>query len=110
MKIKNSILLITALTLVISGCATIKLTTGGEKIRILTPDEVTSCKKLGKTNTSVTAKVLGIDRPIEALERELLTIARNSAASMGGDTIVPLTIIEDGQQTFEVYKCVNPKG
>ena len=37
-------------------------------------------------------------------------IARNSGARMGGDTIVPLTVVEDGQQTFVVYKCVNPDG
>jgi hypothetical protein len=29
---------------------------------------------------------------------------------MGGDTIVPLTVIEKGEQTFVVYKCVNPDG
>jgi hypothetical protein len=37
-------------------------------------------------------------------------MARNSASRMGGDTIVPLTVIEAGQQTFVVYKCVNPDG
>jgi hypothetical protein len=29
---------------------------------------------------------------------------------MGGDTIVPLTVIDKGTQTFVVYKCVNPDG
>ena len=64
---------------------------------------------MGRTNTSVTARVV-FERPASAVAEELETVARNSAANMGGDTIVPLTVIEDGKQTFVVYKCVNPDG
>jgi hypothetical protein len=110
MRAINNILLIAAVSLVVSSCAAIKLTADGEKVRVLAPDEVSSCKKLGQTNTSVTDKVVGINRPIEALERELVIIGRNSASNMGGDTIVPLTVIEDGKQSFIVYKCINPDG
>ena len=110
MRTTNHILLIAAVSLIISSCAAIKLSAGGEKIRVLAPDEISSCKKLGKTNTSITDSMLGIDRPIEALKRELVTIARNSAHDMGGDTIVPLTLVEGGKQTFNVYKCINPNG
>ncbi len=108
---KISIALVTLLVLLLSSCSTVRLSEGGNKVRILTPDEVSSCRKLGKTNTSITDSILGVvDRPIEALERELQIIGRNSANNMGGDTIVPLTIIEDGKQTFEVYKCIDPQG
>ena len=93
----------------LSACSTLKLTEGGEKVRMLDPDEVASCRNLGRTNTSVTAKVV-FDRPADVIAEELATVARNSASRMGGDTIVPLTIIEEGQQTFVVYKCVNPDG
>lgn len=110
MRAINNILLIAAVTLVVSSCAAIKLTADGEKVRVLAPNEVSSCKKLGQTNTSVTDRVVGINRPIEALERELAIIGRNSASNMGGDTIVPLTVIEGGKQSFIVYKCINPKG
>ncbi len=78
-------------------------------MRVLEPSEVSSCKNLGRTSASTTAKVL-FDRPEDTLAKELLIVARNAAASMGGDTVVPLTIIENGQQTFVVYKCVNPDG
>jgi len=100
--------MLATISLVVTGCTSIKLSSGGEKIRVLAPGEVSSCKKLGQTNTSVTDMVLGIDRPIEALERELAIIARNSANTMGGDTIVPLTVIEGGKQSFVVYKCIDP--
>jgi hypothetical protein len=106
MKTKTCVL---AAAILLSACSTLKLTEGGEKIRMLDPTEVTSCKNLGRTNTSVTSKVV-FDRPEDSVAKELLIVARNSAANMGGDTIVPLTVIENGQQTFIVYKCVNPDG
>ena len=99
-----------SLTILLSSCATVPLTEGGKKVRVLAPDEVSSCRELGKTNTSVTATALGIARPPETIAMELASIGRNSAANMGGDTIVPLTVIADGRQTFVIYKCVNPDG
>ena len=102
-------LIITALTILMSACATIKLTDEGEKVRVLEPNEVNSCRELGKTNTSVTATIV-VDRPIEAITKELRIIGRNAAAGMGGDTIVPLTVIDQGKQSFVVYKCIDPDG
>jgi len=110
MRITKSIMLIAATGLFINGCASIKLSSGGEKVRVLAPTEVSSCKHLGKSNNSVTAKVAGVKRPIETIESELMTMGRNSASDMGGDTIVPLTVVTDGKQSYNIYKCVNPNG
>ncbi|NNE64203.1 MAG: DUF4156 domain-containing protein [Gammaproteobacteria bacterium] len=107
---KTRLALLVVITMFVAGCAMVSLTSGGEKIRVLAPDEVSSCRELGKTNTSVTATALGVPRPPETLAKELETIARNSAANMNGDTVVPLTVISEGRQTFVVYKCVNPDG
>ena len=93
----------------LSACATVKLTEEGEKVRVLGPSEVASCRNMGRTNASVTAKII-FERPESAVRKVLETVARNGAGRLGGDTIVPLTVISDGQQTFEVYKCVNPDG
>ena len=100
---------IIAAALAVSACSSIKLTDDGEKVRVLDPGEVSTCRELGKTNTSVTSKII-VDRPEETISKELQIIARNSAGRMGGDTIVPLTVIENDSQTFIVYKCVNPDG
>lgn len=110
MNSKHYLFALTVGSLLMTGCVSVKLSEGGEKVRILAPDEVSSCKMLGKSHASVKAKAIGIPRPIESLTKELLGIGRNSAAKMGGDTIVPLTVIEDGKQTFVVYKCVAPEG
>ena len=106
MKLKT---LAIAATVAISACSQIKLTAEGEKVRVLDPDEVGTCKELGKTNTSVTDKII-VERPEDTIKQELRTLARNSAARMGGDTVVPLTVVDKGSQSFVVYKCVNPDG
>lgn len=106
---KTSISIIAA-TILLSACSGINLTDEGKKVRVLEPSEVSSCRELGKTNTSVTAAVAGIDRPDDTIAEELRTMARNGAARMQGDTIVPLTVVEAGQQTFVVYKCIDPDG
>lgn len=102
--------IIIAATILLGACSSIQLTPDGEKVRVLGPNEVGSCRELGKTNTSVTATVAGIERPDDTIAKELIAIASNGAARMGGDTIVPLTVVEAGQQTFVVYKCINPDG
>jgi hypothetical protein len=103
---KTKTLLLLAASLSLGACATgLKLTEEGEKVRVLDPTEVASCRELGKTNNSVSWQVVGIARPEDAVSKEL-----RSASRMGGDTIVPLTVIDKGTQTFVVYKCVNPDG
>ncbi len=107
---KNIIALLVGLML-FAGCATaLKLTPTGEKVRILGPDEVDSCRLVGKTNASVTWVIAGVKRPDNVIVQELRVVARNAAARLGGDTIVPLTVVDEGQQSFQVYKCVNPGG
>jgi hypothetical protein len=47
-----------------------------------------------------------IDRNREKVATELETLARNAAASMGGDTVVPETVVsEQGEQSFGIYRC-----
>jgi len=109
MKSVDKIILVIAISAVFVGCASPRLNVGGEKVRVLAPNEVSSCRQLGKTNATVLDKVVGINRPIESIAEELETMARNSASSMGGDTIVPLTVVENGGQSFIVYKCIDPQ-
>jgi hypothetical protein len=50
-------------------------------------------------------KVAGVRRGYTTVAEELATLARNSAAQLGGDTVVPTSEIVDGTQTFAVYNC-----
>ncbi|KPJ92087.1 MAG: hypothetical protein AMJ53_10070 [Gammaproteobacteria bacterium SG8_11] len=105
-SLKLSFLLVTVM---VASCAWVKLTPEGEKVRVLSMSEVESCKKLGKTTSSLKDKIAGVSRNKEKVEKEMQALARNSAAEMGGDTVVPVSEVQDGRQTFEVYKCVDPQ-
>ncbi len=95
--------------LMLMGLKWVKLTPEGEKVRVLEANEVATCKKLGRTNVSLRAKVGILKRKEAKVREELSVLGRNSAAEMGGDTIVGMTAdIGEGKQTFAVYKCVNP--
>ena len=103
-------LLYTGLIMVVVGslaaCATVRLTSSGEKARLLTVDEAANCEKLGRTVINIKPSLLSVPRPQAVIVKDLRILARNNAANMGGDTVAPVSGVSNGQQTFEVYKCV----
>jgi len=94
-------------TLALGACAWVPLTSEGEKARVMSEGEVGSCTKVGKNVASVKAKIWIFSRNAQKVQSELEALARNQAAEMGGDTVVPISEVEDGKQTFAVYRCVN---
>jgi len=94
------------IVLAVAGCTWIKPTPGGEAVRVLSADKVGTCRKLGDTSVSLLHKVAGINRSEEKVRTELATMARNSAATMGGDTVVATSPVNEGEQSFDVYQCV----
>lgn len=96
------------LALMLTACTWVKLTPGGEKVQLANASEVQSCTKKGKTTVSLKADIAGIERNREKVKKELETLARNHTAELNGDTIVPASAIENGKQTFDVYRCNNP--
>ena len=92
--------------LLTSACTWVELTAEGEKVRLLTLDEVDKCRLLGKTTASVTDKFVGVRRHDAQIQEELSTIARNAAVNLDGDTIVPIGEEKDGKQVYQVYRCV----
>lgn len=96
------------IALSIVSCTWVKTTPEGEKVRVLSTDEVSSCKKLGKTEVSLKHRVAGFKRNQDKVKTELETLARNTAVNMDGDTVVPVTESNEGKQTFAIYRCINP--
>lgn len=88
------------------GCVTVKLTEGGERARVLRPEDVVRCERLGETTVSVQDRVIGIPLAKSKVQRDLNNLARNSSINMGGDSVVPMSDPNAGEQVFEVYKCL----
>ncbi len=93
-------------TFSLTTCATTKLTHSGGKARVLGSGEVVNCQKRGATTVSTRTVMLTIPRQQTVIAKELQILARNSAVNMGGDTVSAITKIENGQQTFAIYRCV----
>ncbi len=94
------------LSLTLQGCQFVPSTEGGVKARVLSTAEVQQCKKVANTTASTKAGILRIRRQQTVILNELTRLARNNAAAMGGDTVVPASKIVHGTQLFNVYKCV----
>lgn len=91
----------------LAGCSSVTLSLDGERVRLMKPEEVTVCQKLGRTTATTSTTVLGfIGRSYPTVAKEVQQLARNEAAKMGGDSIAPEGGIDGGRQTFGVYRCV----
>jgi hypothetical protein len=99
---RRSIVLAGALAL---ACTWVKVTAGGEAVRVAKEGEVGGCETKGRTHAQTTDRVLVFARSPKTIEQELVSLARNEAALMGGDAIVPASAIQSGRQTFDVYLC-----
>jgi len=105
--VRNRLLVIAlAASVGAGGCALPELSPAGAGVRLVSADAVANCENLGKVTASVVAKAAGIPRHPDAVQDDLNVTARNSAANMGADTIVPASKVEDGKQAFNVYRCL----
>lgn len=91
----------------LSACTWVELAPEAEDVRIVDAVHVANCKMVGTTTVSVRADVASFKRDPEKIKSEVETLARNEAIKLKGDTLVATTDIQDGEQTFKVYKC-NP--
>ena len=87
------------------GCSWVKPTESGARVRLATAGEVEACANVGTTHVSVMDKLGLVTRNQAKVAGELATLARNSAVELDGDTVVAITQVVDGAQTFAVYQC-----
>lgn len=93
--------------LALSACQSwVQLTPEGAAVTLVgDAAKVSPCTRVGRANVQTLGKIAGVERGGQRLQDELLTLARNEAADLGGDTVVPESLITDGRQVFGVYRC-----
>lgn len=92
------------LVTLITACTWVQLTDEGSGVQLATSAEVSNCTRVGSANSATTSRVV-VQRGGEKVQGELVTLARNEAGLMGGNTIVAASTIEGGRQSFTVYRC-----
>jgi len=89
----------------LAACTWVEPTKEGGEVLLVKDFNVEGCKKLGSTTSYVKHKVGFVTRGEEKVNEELVTLAKNKAAEMGGNSIVSQGPANEGRMTFDVYRC-----
>ena len=105
MKLKSCAICLIMLSL--AACTWVEPTKESSEVTLVKDFNVKSCEKLTTVSSTVKHKVGGMTRDEETVTEELITLAKNRAAELGGDSIVSHGPAVDGTMKFDVYKCAN---
>jgi len=89
----------------LSACTWVEPTKEGSEVVLVKAYNVETCKKLGSTTSIVKHKVGFVARDEDKVTEELVTLAKNRAAEMGGNSIVAQGPANEGRMSFDVFKC-----
>ena len=93
-----------ALTTFLSACSFVQLSDAGHGVAQLEAADVVNCTELGVVSSRTKSKVV-VSRGSAKVREELIVLARNEAAGLGANAIVPIGEPEEGQQRFRAYRC-----
>ena len=90
-----------------AGCADKLIDTrvGADTVTLAEASQVSQCQAKGDTTVTVLSSVAFYTRSAEAVEDNLLKLARNAAIDAGGDTVVKGNSVEYGKRAFSIYRC-----
>ncbi|HSG87893.1 MAG TPA: DUF4156 domain-containing protein [Pseudomonadales bacterium] len=93
-----------ASALLLSGCTWVELTDAGLAVTVVdaAPD---NCAVVGRISTNTQAEVAGIARNADRIADELEWLARNEAADLGANTLLPTSEISGGRRNFDALNC-----
>ncbi len=103
----TSVVMICAVTVSTLGCTWVPLTAEGRNVRILQTIAAADCEKISTVNAKTAERVGVFARSDRKVREELESLARNDAADVGGDVIVPIGTMTNGRQSFAIYRCQN---
>ena len=97
--------LLLGFAVLITACSFVSLNPQAENVTVAANTSLANnCKFLGNTNVSIWAKADTFQSQKSA-ESQLDTLARNEAATMGGNTVMAESAASDGRRTYGVYNC-----
>ena len=88
-----------------SGCSWVSPSVDSQYVALVKAQAVGGCSKIGETTSKTLSKIVVVGRSEDKQANELITLAKNQAAVMGGDTIVAKGQLTEGEQQFHVYDC-----
>jgi hypothetical protein len=102
---KYKLMLSLGIVTTLSACSFVSLDPQARDVSVAEDAKsLAGCKSLGNTNVSLWSKA-DTFQSRTTVEEQLDTLARNQAATMGGNTVVPHPSAEGDQRTYSVYNC-----
>ncbi|HCS63752.1 MAG TPA: DUF4156 domain-containing protein [Cellvibrio sp.] len=103
---KKTTLLLAAIVSLTSACSWVKVSEQGASVAVANAANVRNCEKVRTVSVKVKDNFVGsMKRSPEKVATELTNMARNEATQFGGDTIVPVSLVQNGRQSFDVFRC-----
>lgn len=101
-----AIVLLTSV-MMLSACSSnwVQVTPEGQAVRVATTQDIAGCTRVGTANVNALDNIGFVQRGAARLQEELISLARNEGGRLGGNRVVPESTIEDGRQTFGVFRC-----
>lgn len=104
-QVKQSFLVLMLGGFLLAGCSFNEPTEASKQVMLVKAYNVTGCQKLGDTVARVKDSLGGVKFSEKEVQEELIVIAKNDAAKMGGDSIVAVSDVKGGVQKFAIYRC-----
>jgi hypothetical protein len=92
----------------VPGCSWVPLTDAGAEVRLVDAVTARDCTRVGGVTANTRDRVAGLSRVEEKQAEELQALARNEAARLGANAVVPVSDIEEGSQQFDALVCELP--
>lgn len=103
---KKTAFLVAAVVSLTTACSWVKVNEQGSSVAVANAANVRNCDKVRTVNVRVKDNFVGsMKRDPNKIATELTNMARNEASHFNGDTIVPASLVNDGRQSFDVYRC-----
>lgn len=94
------------LSIALMGCGSwVPLTSGGKQVDLRIATSVQSCTKVGSLTVNGVEKIGFVPRGKNKVQTELSNQARNDAAVMGANVVVPEGGVKQGRRSFIAYRC-----
>lgn len=106
-KHSNRLLLTAGLLMTLAACGNtwVQVTPEGRNVQLATAAQVGGCTRVGTANVNALDNIAFVQRGANRLQEELVDLARNEGGRLGGNRVVPESTINEGRQTFGVYRC-----
>ena len=101
------LLAVVATASLLGGCNFVQLSDAGADVFVRHAADTAQCTSVGVVSAKTKSKVL-VSRSETAIVNELVTLAKNEAAKLGANTIVPIGIVQEGEQSYRAYTCGEP--